>query len=188
MNGLDYAIMAAVALGAVWGVSRGVVRMVGSIVAVVVGVYLASVYYQRLGALATNELSLSPAAGATLGYCLILVGALVAITVINRMTLRLLHLADLTWVDRLGGSVMGAAVAAALAGLVVVALTALLPADTGVLRGSKLAPRVLAYNERLASYIPREVRDAYESKRAELLRYWALHDSASAGERSGKTD
>ena len=46
MNGLDYAIIAAIAVGALYGLSRGALRMLTSVLSLVVAVYVASIKYE----------------------------------------------------------------------------------------------------------------------------------------------
>ena len=51
-------------------------------------------------------------------------------------------------------------------------MTAALPPDPPLLRDSKLAPRVLGYNQVLMAYVPEQVKITYEEKREELYREW----------------
>ena len=60
MNGLDLAILAIIGLGALSGLSRGALRMATSILALVFGIYAASVYYERVAVIAQQHLSTSP--------------------------------------------------------------------------------------------------------------------------------
>src|SRR5450759_5142283 len=68
MNGLDYAILALVGLGAFSGLTRGALRMATSILALVLGIYAASVYYGRAAAIGHRYLSTSPALSHLIGY------------------------------------------------------------------------------------------------------------------------
>ena len=68
MNGLDYAIIAIVALGALHGLTRGALRMATSILSLVLGIFAASLYYGRAAALAESYLKTSPTMSAVIGY------------------------------------------------------------------------------------------------------------------------
>ena len=52
MNGLDYVAVALLAIGAIYGLQRGALRMVTSAVSLVAAIYFASLYYARAGTFA----------------------------------------------------------------------------------------------------------------------------------------
>jgi membrane protein required for colicin V production len=172
MNGLDYAIMAIVGICALSGLTRGALRMATSILALVLGIYAASVYYQRVAAIAQKYLGTNPSVSAVIGYAAIFLIVYIAIEYVGSRIIRLAQIIHLNWIDRLAGAILGASIGAVLAGLAVVALTAALPADPALLRDSKLAPRVLGYNQALMAYVPEQVKTTYEEKRNQLYRQW----------------
>ena len=176
LNGLDYTILAIVGFGALSGLSRGALRMATSILALVVGIYAASTYYLRVEALAHQYLSTNPTLSTVIGYVAVFLVVYVAIEYVGGRIIRLAQIIHLNWIDRLVGGVLGASIGAILAGLVLVALTAVSPPNPALLRDSKLAPRVLAYNQVLMAYVPPQVKITYEQKRAELYRAWILRD------------
>jgi membrane protein required for colicin V production len=192
MNGLDYAIVAAAIFGAVYGVSRGVLRMATSAASLVAGVYLASVYHSAAAAAVIRAMgpSVGPTLGVAIGYVLVFAAVFAGIEVAGNIVIRLLHIVHLSWADRLAGGGLGAGVAAAFAGLGVLLLTALMPAGSPLLRESKLAPEILAYNRLLLEYVPGEIRDAYQARHDDLMRYWSGHapSRAAAGEPSASSD
>ena len=176
LNGLDYAILAIVGFGALSGLSRGALRMATSILALVVGIYAASVYYLRVEALAQKYLSTNPTLSAVIAYAGVFLVAYIAIEYVGGRIIRLAQIIHLNWIDRLVGGVLGASIGAVLAGLIVVALTAVSPPNPLLLRESRLAPRVLSYNQVLLAYVPPQVKVTYEQKRIELYRAWVLRD------------
>jgi len=176
LNGLDYAILAIVGFGALSGLSRGALRMATSILALVVGIYAASTYYLRAEALAHKYISTNPTLGAVIGYVAVFLLVYIAIEYVGGRIIRLAQIIHLNWIDRLVGGVLGASIGAVLGGLAVVALTAVSPPNPSLLRDSKLAPRVLGYNQVLLAYVPPEVKATYEQKRAELYHVWILRD------------
>jgi uncharacterized membrane protein required for colicin V production len=176
LNGLDYAILAIVGFGALSGLSRGALRMATSILALVVGIYAASIYYLRVEGLAHQYLSTNPTLSTAIGYVAVFLVVYIAIEYVGGRIIRLAQMIHLNWIDRLVGGVLGASIGAILAGLVVVALTAVSPPNPALLRDSKLAPRVLGYNQVLMAYVPPQVKITYEQKRAELYRAWVLRD------------
>jgi uncharacterized membrane protein required for colicin V production len=176
LNGLDYAILAIIGFGALSGLSRGALRMATSILALVLGLYAASVYEARAAALAQKYLSANPTMSTVIGYVAVFLIVYIAIEYVGGRIIRLAQIIHLNWIDRLVGGVLGASIGAILAGLVVVAFTAVSPPNPALLRDSKLAPRVLRYNQVLIAYVPPQVKITYEQKRAELYRAWVLRD------------
>ena len=79
MNGLDYLILAAIGLGALFGSARGILRIASSLIALVAAAYLASIYHQAAGAYLTRAFSMRPGSGATLGYIVIFLAVMVIV-------------------------------------------------------------------------------------------------------------
>lgn len=172
MNGLDYAILAIIGVGALSGLTRGALRMATSILSLILGIYAASVYYERAAGIVHKYLATNPTISALAGYAAVFAIVFIAIEYAGGRVIRLANIIHLNWIDRLAGAVFGASIAAICAGLVVVGLTAVLPPNPALLRDSKLAPRVLGYNQVLMAYVPAQVKKSYEEKRAELYRQW----------------
>ena len=172
LNGLDYVVIAMLALGAIYGLQRGALRMVTSAVSLGAAVYFASFYYTKAGNFAETQFGLSHNVGAVIGYILVFALIFMAVELIGSTAIRLAHIVHLSTIDRLVGALLGAGIAAALAGLAVMLLAALMPPDSDLLRNSRLVPMLLAYNEMLVGYIPGDARVAYERNRDDLMKYW----------------
>jgi membrane protein required for colicin V production len=185
MNGLDYLILAAIGLGALFGAGRGILQIASSLIALVAAFYLAALYYQAAGSYLARAFSMRPGTGATLGYVVIFLAVMVIVAWGGGKLAQLIRAVHMSWADRLGGALVGAALGAFLAGLIVVAATVMMPADTSLVRQSQLAPRVLDYSHEMASFIPVEIRDAYYSREGQLITYWNQHGTASPEAASG---
>jgi membrane protein required for colicin V production len=178
MNGLDYLVLAAIGLGALYGSARGILRIASSLIALVAAAYLASIYDQAAGAYLTHAFSMRPGAGATLGYIVIFLAVMVTVAWGGGKLSQLIRAVHMSWADRLGGAIVGAGLGALLAALIVVIVTVMLPVDTPLVRQSQLAPRVLDYSHDLAGFVPAEVRDAYYYRETQLVTYWNQHRTA----------
>lgn len=172
LNGLDYAAIAVFSVGAIYGLQRGALRMVTSVVSLAAGVYFASLYYTRAGTLAQTQLGTSHTVGAVIGYVAIFALIFTAVEIIGSSAIRLMQIIHLSPLDRLAGAILGAGIAAVFAGLAVMLMAAVLPPGAAILRNSQLVPMLLAYNEMLVGYIPADARLAYERNRDELMKYW----------------
>jgi uncharacterized membrane protein required for colicin V production len=172
MNGLDYAAIALFAVGAIYGLQRGALRMVTSVVSLTAAVYFASLYYSKAGTFAETQLGTSPSIGAVIGYVVVFALIFSAVELIGTSAIRLMNIVHLSPVDRLAGGLLGAGIAAVFAGLAVMLMAAILPANAALLRNSQLVPMLLAYNEMLVDYIPGDARQAYQRNRDDLMKYW----------------
>ena len=172
MNGLDYAAVALFAVGAIYGLQRGALRMVTSAVSLIAAVYFASLYYNKAGAFAERQLGSSHAVGAVVGYIAVFALIFSAVEIAGTFAIRLIHVAHMSPLDRLAGGLLGAGIAGVLAGLIVMLMAAALPPDAALLRNSRLVPMLLAYNQMLVGYIPGDAQIAYERNRDDLMRFW----------------
>ncbi len=171
-NGLDYAIIAIVGFGALYGLGRGVLRMATSVLSLALGLYAASTWYLRVAAFAVKQFGTSPAFSRALGYAIVFLLVFVAIEYAGRRIIMLVNLVNLGCLDRLAGGVFGAGIGVVLARLIIVAITAFSPPNPPMITDSQFAPTVLAYNEALLAYVPPEVKKEYETKRDQVYRYW----------------
>jgi len=180
LNGLDYAAIAIVAIGAIYGLQRGALRMVTSAVSLAAGVYFASLYYTRAASLAETQFGASHTVGAIIGFVAIFASIFTAVEIVGSSAIRLMQIVHLGPLDRLAGAILGAGIAGVFAGLAVMLLAAVLPPGAAILRDSQLVPMLLAYNEMLVGFIPADARVAYERNRDELMKYWVINATKGA--------
>jgi uncharacterized membrane protein required for colicin V production len=172
LNGLDYVGIVLFAVGAIYGLQRGALRMVTSVVSMAAAVYFASLYYTKAGAFVQTQFGSSHAVGAVIGYVAIFALIFTAVEIVGSSAIRLMQIVHLSPLDRLAGGILGAGIAAVFAGLAVMLMAAVLPPDAAILRNSQLVPMLLAYNEMLVGYIPGDARLSYERNRDDLMKYW----------------
>ena len=172
LNGFDYVAIVLFTFGAIYGLQRGALRMVTSVVALAASIYFASLYYVKAGALAETQFGTSHTVGAAIGFVAVFALIFAAVELIGSSAIRLTQVVHLSPLDRLAGGLLGAGFAAVFAGLAVMLLAAVMPANASILRDSKLVPMLLAYNEMLVGYIPGDAKLSYERHRDELMRYW----------------
>jgi uncharacterized membrane protein required for colicin V production len=172
LNGFDFVGVVLLAIGAIYGLQRGALRMVTSVVALAAAIYFASIYYNKAGAFAETELGSSHTVGAVVGYVVVFALIFSAVEIIGSFAIRLIHVVHMNPLDRLAGGLLGAAIAGVFGGLIVMLMAAVLPPDAALLRNSQLVPMLLAYNEMLVGYIPGDAKLAYEHNRDDLMRFW----------------
>jgi len=181
MNGLDFAIVIALSIGAIYGLSHGAIRMFTSALALFGGIYFASIYYPNAAALIAKQFGTSPVVASVIGYLVLFAALFFVIEMVGATLMRTLMVVHLGWIDRLAGAALGASVAAVVAGMLVTLMAVVLPSGAQILRDSQLAPRLLLYNQQLVRFIPDDVKQAYEEKRAEIIRAWIEKETRLAG-------
>jgi membrane protein required for colicin V production len=172
LNGLDYAIIAVIGLGTIYGFSRGALRMVTSLLSLIGGLYAASLYHGAAANLASREFGAGAATARIIGYVAVFVLVFLAIEIAGNIVIRLIQLVRMGWIDRLIGGAAGAALAAIALGFAIMAMMMLLPARAEILKNSLLAPELLTWDNALLNCIPPELKAQYESRRADFLTLW----------------
>ena len=167
--------------------------MLTSILSFVLAIYGASIWHGQAGSLAQSHLGTSPVTSDIIGYITIFLLVFIAVEVLGQRIIFLAQLVHLNLLDRLAGAALGAVLGVIFAGLNIVLLTTLLPANYPALQNSELAPEVLSYDQSLLGYVPPRVKQIYQEKRDQLARYWNIkHPSPattteSAPKRAGST-
>jgi len=156
MNGLDYAILAILALSVILSIVRGAVRELMSLVSWVLAVWLAVRFAPMAATFMPQSLS-NPSLRLAAGFVLVFVGALLVLALLTLIVSSLLRKSPLSGVDRLLGAVFGFARALVIlvAATLVVGLTAL-PRER-VWKESKLAAPLQALATAARAYLPQAV-------------------------------
>jgi membrane protein required for colicin V production len=181
MNALDYAIIAVIAIGALHGLRRGAIRMITTAVALLTAFYCASVYYAKAGEVASTQLSLGRSIGAVIGWIAVFMLIFIAIGIVGNAVVRVIDMVHLGFLDRLGGALLGAAIATMLAGVAVMLMAAVTPDYSPLIRDSQLARPLMAYSAKIDGFIPDEAKQTYQRNRDELKRYWDQNATKGAG-------
>jgi membrane protein required for colicin V production len=167
MNILDIALVVIVVAFIVYGAVKGVVRLALGSVAVAVGLFLGCWYNAPVAALLAGWIQ-SEAVRRLAALGLIFLTTLAAFAVLVWFITKTLESANLRWVDRLSGALVGVAIASVLAAALLVPLTAFLPADSTLVNNSALSPYVLKISSFVKALVPAEVKEKYEAARARM--------------------
>jgi membrane protein required for colicin V production len=171
MNATDVIIGVIVILGLISGIARGFVRGLFGLAGLIIGVMIAAGNYQYVS---RTVLAFMPdeRLRTILAFVAILLIALLLFSLLGRLLSKAVHLAELGWVDRLAGAVLGILTASILSGML------LMLAVIGGVHGERflvdsvLAPKVLAVTDAVVSIFPGIAQDRIERARDELRREW----------------
>src|SRR5438270_14039773 len=93
LNSLDFTIIGVAVIGLSYGLGRGALRMVSSIVSLVAGIYLASIYYPQVQAFALRELTTNQNAAAAIGWVVVFAAVFSGVEAVARTVQRVLSIA-----------------------------------------------------------------------------------------------
>jgi len=171
MNALDIGLIVLLAVGAIMGLRRGLVRIVIGILSLVVAFFLASRYQDQIAAVLTaRHVSETPARiGA---YVLVFIATMIAGGLVAWVVGKMLKLAMLSFADRLAGGALGVIAALLAAAFLVHPLVASSPNGSRLLATSKIAPYVSVVADICNAAAPDAVARRYTSGIETLRRIW----------------
>jgi membrane protein required for colicin V production len=174
MNTLDIIMTAIICVTMVSGLWKGMMKQVFSLGGVVLGYIIAMEYYGRFSYFVP---AVDGGMKRIISFAVIFIFFVLAASVVGWFTERLLKRADLNWINRAGGGAIGFLKGVLIVAIITVVLLAFLPADSGLLRGSKLLPYAVTVSKTLGSLIPEDLRDRYYRKVEEITSRWLLEEA-----------
>ncbi|GAB1410284.1 hypothetical protein MASR1M90_14380 [Desulfovibrionales bacterium] len=171
MNTLDIVLVCLVGFLTIRGFFRGLVREIAAILGLILGYILANAYYTEMALALAPHIS-NPALANLAGYLAVFLGTVAIIFLLSNVVRTILKLVLLGWLDKLGGGALGFFKGALLCSIVVMALTAFLPARSEILTTSQAVPYVNMFNNFLSSTLPKDMRDQFMQRSTELKKEW----------------
>jgi membrane protein required for colicin V production len=167
MNATDIVIGVILLIGIISGIARGFVRGLFGLAGLILGVMIAAGNYEWAGRTVLAFVS-DARLRTVLAFVLILLVVLVLFSLLGKLLSKAVHLAELGWMDRLAGAVLGLLTASLLSGLLLVVLGGV--HGERFLVDSVLSPKVLAVTDAVASIFPGAAQSRIERAREELRR------------------
>lgn len=165
MNWLDIVLVLILAVTAVVGVFKGLVKQVIGLAAVVAGLVLASLYYDQTAGLFETFLK-NRLLSDFLGFLLLFIVVLVAGALLGHLLTKAMA-GPLAFANRLIGGVFGFLKAVLVCGVLVFAMVAFGVARPA-LETSVLAPACLGVTRAVVNLIPRDLRAKFDSSYKEI--------------------
>jgi membrane protein required for colicin V production len=167
---LDYLVVAIVLISTVIAITKGLVREIVSLVALIGGFILAAIYYPALAGKLSEFCRTETVAG-FVAFLSIFFGCLLIGAVISLVMNRFLRAASLQWIDRLLGGVFGLLRGWAIASILVLGLIAF-PIRENPMTHSFLAPYVMAGARAAVLLVPRDLKDKFNEQYQKVLQKW----------------
>jgi uncharacterized membrane protein required for colicin V production len=167
MNALDIGILIVLSALALYGVVKGIVRLVLGFAALLVGIFLGCWFNAPVAALLEGWLG-NETARRLAALALVFFVTLAIFAVLIWFITKSLEAVKLRWVDRLAGALLGAVVAALLVAAAMVPLTALLPEESTLVAESTFSPYVLQVSSLIKRLVPEDLKARFERARQRI--------------------
>jgi len=164
---LDFTFAVIILVSTIFAVTKGLVREIVSIVALLGGFLLAAFYYQVPGAW-FNTFLRSEALAHLAGFLAIFIGCLLIGALITFFINKFVKMASLEWVDRLLGAVFGFLRGWIVCSIIVIGLVAF-PVKEDLLARSVLAPYVLAGARAAVLMVPSELKAKFNDQYQKII-------------------
>jgi membrane protein required for colicin V production len=153
MNILDIIIIAAIVFFLIRGIFRGIVREIGSLAGVVLGIWLANAYHPQLANLLKG---LIPPGNylPIIAFALIFLVVLVVCNLLGWVFKKFFQKIFLGWVDRILGACLALLKGIVLSYLIIVLVTFLAPQGSPLVTQSRLAPLIITSYQTMVGLIP----------------------------------
>ena len=107
MNTLDIVLIVPIAFGLIQGFRHGLVKEVGSLVGIVVGIYLARYFSDDVAKILVQQFGWSFSICMTIAYALVFIAGAVGIPFIAYVLSKILDFLTVGWINKTIGSVFG---------------------------------------------------------------------------------
>ena len=173
MNLLDIVVLVIMAGGTYYGLRRGLILEVFSLVAMVAGILVGIAYHGEAAALLGRWI---PSSGAArfIGFALVFLVTAFVLTVLGRLVRAFVHTVFLAWVDHLVGAAVGFLKGVFVAWAILTFAVAYLPRAEEAAKHSRFAPSLLSLTDKAADLLPEHLRDRLNERIRTLRGFW--HD------------
>jgi len=165
-NVLDIIIIVILLFFAIRSFFKGTIHEIFSLLALVLGIFLARRYYhpfsQDLGA--WN----SPRAAGIVAFIFLFFTVYIIVTILGRLLRQIIKTVELGWLDHLGGAILGLIKGGFLVCLLVTILILILPSDSQLIQTSRLAPLLYQTSSLLLKFVPPAVKQKFRQKIEEM--------------------
>ena len=171
MNAFDVILVAVLIVGAILGLTRGLMRIVIGLLSILVAFFLASRFQDPVA-----EFFIAHHVGETTAriaaYAVIFLGTMIAGGLVARLVGKILKLAMLSWADRLAGAAVGIVCAALAGAFLVHPLASSAIGGSRLLAGSTLAPYLATVADIGNKLAPASVAKRYDQGIAAMRKVW----------------
>jgi membrane protein required for colicin V production len=174
---LDFLFASIVLVSIGLAVTKGLVREIASLVALIGGFILAVLYYHPLGRVLA-EFCRTDSIANFIAFLIIFIGCILIGAIAAFLVNRFMKAASIKWIDRILGGIFGLLRGWAIASILVVAFIAF-PVRERVMPQSVLAPYLLAGARAAVWLVPQDLKDKFNEQYKKVLESWNQERSAA---------
>ncbi len=167
MSVLDILIALVFASCALYGVIRGFVRLAIGLAGLVASLALA-LRLAESGPRWFEGIFQAESASRFAAFLVVLVAGLIATALLSWLAFRLVRAAQVGWMDRLAGGLVGVGGALVVVCALLVGLTTFMPPGSTLLSSSRLLPYVIGAADVAATILPPRMAEEYRVRREQL--------------------
>jgi membrane protein required for colicin V production len=171
MNLLDWILVLLIAFSSIYGLFKGLIKEVISILAVIIGLVGASRFYDGASLLVKN-LGLGEQAGRILSFIFLFIIISIAVVLIGKLLHQFVHAIFLGGLNRLGGIGFGFVRGIIISGIIILILTITLSEKAPILTESKLTPQIMKISMVLLSFVPEDLQGRFMVQEKKLRDFW----------------
>jgi membrane protein required for colicin V production len=171
VNVLDVILIVVIGFSSVYGLFKGLVKEVISLLAVIIGLIGASRFYEGASPLLKN-LGLGEQVAKILSFFILFIVIFVALILVGKLLHKLIHTIFLGWLNRLGGIGFGFIRGIIVSGIIVMILTIILSEKAPILSESKVTPHIMSISKVLVSLVPDDLQKRFMEKEKRLREFW----------------
>jgi membrane protein required for colicin V production len=169
-NFLDIVIVIIIAAFSIYGLIRGFVKEIVSIIAIVLGLYSALHWYEEaaryLAGFKNQNLQ------NILGFIIVFIGVSLILGLLGKLVSLALRGIELGCIGHLLGLVFGFAKGVIVVCVILLVLVSFLPPSNKVLAKSQLTPAVISLTKSIAAFSPSGLKEQFTVKLGELKKVW----------------
>ena len=169
LNGFDIFVLALVGLGIGTGLWKGLVKQIFYLGGIIIGYIAAGKFYVPVSTAFSQTGSNVVKAASFLGIFIL---CILLTYIAGNFLGKILKLGGLSWLNRLGGGLLGFAKALLIIIIVTTVLIAFLPSDSTILRTSVTLPHIISATLIVNRSIPGEIKEKFTKKSEEIKNYW----------------
>ncbi|MBN1880850.1 MAG: CvpA family protein [Deltaproteobacteria bacterium] len=167
LNGIDIVIIIVLGASAIYSTVKGFVKDIFSLLAVILGIVAALVFY-RMSAQLLEDVIASEEIRNTLSFAVIFLVVAVAVSIAGILVSKLIKSVELTFYDRLAGFAFGLLKGFLIVAVVVVVAISIMPRAAA---NSQLVPYVARAVDLVTDILPSEYRDSVDDTRDRLREF-----------------
>jgi membrane protein required for colicin V production len=164
-NILDIIIIATLFFCTIRSFFKGTIHEIFSLLALVMGIFLARRFYHPIAQSLGREGSLI---AATLAFIILFLAVYITIIIFGKLLRHVIKSVELGWLDHLGGALLGFIKGCFLACLLAGILILILPSESRLIQTSRLTPLLYRTSSLLLKFAPPAVKQRFRRKIEEL--------------------